>query len=128
MEKRLLQLCSGKLLQNIIMVTVKYWIPIDKERFNIQEFHSLILDESIHDIDISDEVKSSLFYVFKTTCGLQHGMTPLMHCAYHGYLEPCTKLLARGADVNNNKQKDGVSSMVVGSSTVIMLVLFSTQL
>ena len=40
---------------------------------------------------------------------LQHGMTPLMHCAYHGHLEACQQLLAVGADLNTNMQKDGVS-------------------
>ena len=42
-------------------------------------------------------------------CVFQHGMTPLMHCAYRGLLDPSSMLLHRGADVNNNGQADGVS-------------------
>ena len=40
---------------------------------------------------------------------LQDGMTPLMHCAFHGYMQQCSELISKGANVNDNNQKDGVS-------------------
>ena len=60
-----------------------------------------------------DEVRCTIVQQSTLHCNnvyiFQHGMTPLMHCAYHGYVEQCKLLLAKGADVNDCNQKDGVS-------------------
>lgn len=40
-------------------------------------------------------------------------MTALMHAVFNGHMEACEQLVAMGADVNNNMQKDGVSVLVM---------------
>lgn len=84
----------------------------DYGKFNEAEFKRVMQDETLKNVDYPDEVRSAgclPCFSFTVLFFLQHGMTSLMHCAYHGLKEPCKQLLAKGADVNNYGQKDGVS-------------------
>lgn len=85
----------------------------DSEKFDALEFKKVVQDDTLDNVDLADEVKGAIASVNNAELlFLQHGMTPLMHCAYHGYVGQCKELLTKGADVNNYNQKDGVSPLL----------------
>lgn len=83
----------------------------EKEKFSISELKTLLSVGNDLNVDALDE----------------HGMTPLMHCAYRGHSEGCRLLLHRGAMVNNNLQKDGYTALmfaaVAGQLEVVKMLL-----
>lgn len=39
-------------------------------------------------------------------------MTSLMHCAYRGNTDGCSRLMSRGAKINIQQETDGVSELL----------------